>query len=346
MANEIVTFTLHRPTPYRRSDIDQIIQTIQPNQPVVLLKLVSGCDNDDTFQYVLDSFPHIRSLHVSENVFHPIVILANLHRFRHILYKGIDAREFIHQTLIRLGPTTETWALQDSNMSNVADFIPYVRHLRTLSIDKCLFNIVPLADLFRALPGLQLECLQLKHRHVQVLPISALIRSLPTSKLKKLALWHRFSKQDMTEFLQALTRSPVVELELVNTDELDQVAEWLRTDNKLEQLILPPESSAWSKMDVRYHPRLKEVPATPVHRPLGVVGQRLFVNQSVEVKRFVQLLAQPPVPKDILRHMHGFCRIRTQQWMSMEEIALQMQQDVATLLAQHPELAALFGGLA
>jgi hypothetical protein len=342
MANEVVTLTLHRLTPYTRSDIDHIRASIQPNIHVVLLKLITGCDSDETFQYVLDSFPHIQSLHLCHRIHHPTELLANLPRFKHILYDHVDSREFIHQTLIRLGPTNETWAFQDCSMDNITDFLPHVRQLRTLSLDKCNFDITAIADLFRALPTTQLECLQLKHRFNQVLPISALIKSLPTSRLMKLALWHHFSKEQMTEFLFAVKQSPVVELELVDAHELDQVAEWLRTDNKLEQLILPSESTAWSMMDVRYHPRLREVPATPFHRPLGMVGQRLFVNQSVEVKRFVQLLAQPPVPKDILRHMHEFCRIPNQQWMSIEEVAQQIQQQGAALLAQHPELAALF----
>lgn len=339
MTPRFATLTLNGPDPYSRSNIDQCLSKVRMDEPIITLKLLARCDSDATFQYLIDRLPQLQTLHLCHIIPHPSNLLTIIPRMKHILYDDIRSSEFLQQTLVRLTPKVETLALRSCDgLDHIYDLVPYIQHLKTLSIDGCKFSTAVAADVLRALPKLPLESLRLVHQFNQELPILALILALPTSHIKSLAIWHSFQPHQMIQFLHALTLSPVVELELFDMNNLDPIAEWLRTDNKMEVLHLPPDSTAWSKMDVRYHPRLKEVPVTPVHRPLGMVGQRVFVNQSQEVRRFIPLLAQPPVPKDIIRHIHGFCRIRTQKWMGVEEVFGQMLQH----LPQHPELMAQF----
>jgi hypothetical protein len=142
---------------------------------------------------------------------------------------------------------------------------------------------------------------------------------LTKTKIQDLIIDHQIITHDV---LVRLLTVPLLVLHLDSCDLTDVegavLASWLLWNNQIETLRLTGnrhitgQSRKLILEAINTHPRIKHCWTSAfmdTNRELsGLVSKRAKSNQSTRVKRMVPLLAQPPVPKDILRHIYLFLK--------------------------------------
>jgi hypothetical protein len=119
------------------------------------------------------------------------------------------------------------------------------------------------------------------------------------------------AKRHHGEFVEALLKAKSVKnLFLLRTDYYgpsgwENIYHYFREDCILESFTrLEPNENHQELMEsIKYHPRLKEV---IVYSMTPEVDRRLLLNQSIRVRRTVELLGSDVLPMDIVRHVYGF----------------------------------------
>jgi hypothetical protein len=115
----------------------------------------------------------------------------------------------------------------------------------------------------------------------------------------------------LPEFLTAVWQSNIRSLSIINYKlPLQVMYDWLKRDCQLVELELLVNGIDLKRLTaaVEYHPRLRLLTArddTDDDWPL--VNQRQLQPKTKPI-RMVQLLAEEPVPKDILRHIYCFIK--------------------------------------
>jgi hypothetical protein len=123
---------------------------------------------------------------------------------------------------------------------------------------------------------------------------------------------HRVLKQLLAVPLQQLY------LNMCGLSDVDSalIASWVQGNYRLEKLALIENRNMTDISRqlifeaIQWHPRIDSCWMTEDldHRLSDKINVRTKINQSTRVKRMVPLLAQPPVPKDILRHIYLFLK--------------------------------------
>jgi hypothetical protein len=133
-----------------------------------------------------------------------------------------------------------------------------------------------------------------------------------TLKLRGLALYNIPISTGLPEFLTAVWQSNLHILSIINYKlPLQVMYDWLKRDCQLVELELFVNRIDLKKLKdaVEYHPRLRLLTARDDSND---DWPTLYRHRVLEPRRkpirMVQLLAEPPVPKDILRHIYCFIK--------------------------------------
>jgi hypothetical protein len=153
---------------------------------------------------------------------------------------------------------------------------------------------------------------------VTVYSLCQLAIKLPQMKCKevhlKIETWSEravTSSEPLKRFLLAVTECNITHLSISDYNLTEAAIEvlynWLRHDNQMVYLGLNHLGLKWQRfwMVVRCHPTLMAVAVTQRGDPDYPI---LRYPNPLCVRRMVHLLAEPPVPKDILRHIYCFIK--------------------------------------